>query len=222
MTGERTSTSDGGQPDSSADAATAAGGDSLFAPSIREFPWPGAVLAGATAFLAQYVLVGLLFLLGPLSTRADGLLEQLTTYAFVVFGAHHVPVLRTAQGITFEGARRVNLVTDAQDPTIPTVVYLALPVVTLVIAGAIFYWRYGDGVGEDYERAVLTGMGQSVGYLLVGLVASFVFVATMNFDPGTVTEAVDRFAAFVSLLVYPLAFATAGALLVVGYRRYVG
>lgn len=211
----------GSQDPPSSVAGSTATDDSLFAPEIREFPWVGAAINGATAFLVQYLIIVLVFVVGPAATRADTVMERLTTYAFVLFGAHNVPVVRSAQEITFEGPRRINLVTDAQDPTIPILVYLALPVVVLLVAGAVFYWLYGDGKGTFYERAALTGIGHGVGYFAVGILASFVFVATTTFDPGTVTEAVDRLAAVVSLLAYPLVFATLGALAVAGYRRYV-
>lgn len=218
---DRRTVADGGaSPERDASRGTTSD-DSVFAPEVREFFWLGAAINGAVAFLTQYLLVAILFVLGPLSSGADTVFERLTAYAFVVFGTHHVPVVRTAREVTLQGPSRVNPVTNAQDPTILVGVYLAIPVVALLIAGAIFYCRHADGPGTDYERAVLTGIGHAGGYLAVGLLAAVVFVATTTFDSGSVTEAVDRIVAVVSLIAYPAIFATIGALTVAGYRRYV-
>jgi len=190
-------------------------------PSIRRFPWGLAALTGAATFLVEYALVGLLFVFGPVSSGAEALFDRLTIWSFTHFNAHFVPVTRSAEGITLAGPTRVNLVTDSPDPTIPAAVYIAIPIASLLFAGVLFeWWREDDGEGL-FEGSGIVGAGLAVGYLLVGMLGTFVFVITVSFDQGgTASEAVDRIFAFAALLGYPLVLGSFGALLVRGYREY--
>lgn len=200
---------------------TGTGGDrAVSSEPIRSSAWGRTAVAGAVTFLAEYVVLALLFVFGPVSTGADTLMERLTSYAFVLFSAHHAPVVRSAEGVNLPLPPRENLVTGQSDPTIPIVAYLAIPVVALLIAGATVEWRRREAGDGLVEGSVLVGTGLAAGYVVVGMVATFVFVDVNQFDPGHVTQSVDRLAAFVVTLGYPLVFGTVGALAVRAYRAY--
>jgi uncharacterized membrane protein len=195
------------------------GAEPLFAPEIRQFPWIGVGVLGAATFLIEDLVVAGLFISGLVTTQAETVMGQLTSYAFVLFSAHLVPVTRTAEQVTLAGPKRLNLVLAQTDPTVPVWAYLSIPILALIGAGAIVAWHRGQR-GTAWREDALVGLGLAGGYVLVGMAATVVFVTSTEFDPGRVTQTVDRLYALVATVAYPLVAGTAGALLVRAYRGY--
>lgn len=195
------------------------GGEPLFTPEIRRFPWLGVGVLGGVTFLLEYILIASLFVSGVVTTQAESILDRLTSYAFVLFSAHFVPVVRTAEGVTLAGPKRLNLVLTQADPTVPVWAYLSLPVLALVLAGTLVAWYRGES-GTAWREDALVGLGLAGGYAVVGMTATFVFVSGTEFDPGRVTQSADRLYALGATVAYPLIAGSVGALLVRAYRGY--
>jgi hypothetical protein len=197
------------------------GGQPLFSEPIRTFAWGRTAVAGAATWVAEYVVVALLFVFGPASLPVDTTFERLVGYAFRLFGAHFAPVvISTPPDVQLTGPSRINVVTAGIDP-VPSIVFLSIPVVALLVAGAaVERWRRDTDEGL-LEGSAIVGMGLAGGYVIAALVASFVFVATTPLEGGgTATEAVDRLAAVLTPVGYPLLLGTVGAFAVRAYRSY--
>lgn len=192
------------------------GDEPLFSPAIRRFPWLRAAGTGVAAFAVEFVVVALLFLVGPLSTQASSLMTKLTSYAFVLYNAHHVPITVSSRGVTYTGPTQFNLVTGAETELLPVYVYLAIPVLGLLAAGALVEW-YRDDAGEGLlEGSVIVGVGVMAGYVVVAMIGTVVFVSQTNFDPGVVTQGPLKTHAVILMAAYPLVVGAIGALLVRG------
>lgn len=177
-------------------------------------------MAGGITFLVEYLLVATLVAgHSSVSTAADTLVEQLKSYGMILFNAHGVPATVTANGVAYRGPTEFNLVADAT--AIPPLVYYAIPVVALVIAGALFEWYRTETDEELFEGSALVGTGLVSGYLVVGLFATFAVATTTTFNPGSVTEGVDQILAIVATVGYPLIVGSVGAFAVRAYRTYV-
>lgn len=77
----------------------------------------------------------------------------------------------------------------AADPTLPPLVYLAVPVLVLVVAGAVFtYYRVSVGPDKSLTAVLTTGLfvgaAVALGYLLVLLVGTYV-LAVQGSTAGT-------------------------------------
>ena len=178
-------------------------------------------LAGGVTFLVEYLVVTALIVVHPgLSTAADTLVEQLKSYGLILFNAHAVPITVVAEGVQYQGPTRFNMITDAANPVLPAFVYMAIPVLTLLIAGALFEWFRREGDEGVLEGGALVGTGLISGYLVVAVVASFAVATTTTFDSGSVTEGVDQVFAFATAIAYPLVVGSIGALVVRTYRDY--
>jgi len=106
------------------------------------------------------------------------------------------------------------------NPALPAEVYLLIPVLVLLVAGAGFTRRFVDqpAVGRDTGlTSLLVGGVITIGYLLVVLLGTYVLVLQGGTE-GTVLHPA-RFEALVYGLAYPLVFGSLGAYLAIRWQR---
>ncbi|WP_226012652.1 hypothetical protein [Halomicrobium salinisoli] len=208
---------DGGVAEST-DGPTAEPDDEpLLKPSLRQFPWFRAAGAAVATIAVEYGLVVLAFAVGPSSLRSsafDSLADELLQYAFVLYNAHHVPLITTATNATVAGSRMSNALYGADGAFIPPAAFFALPVVALLVAGAAFeFRRRGERAGSTLEESALVGTGIAAGYAVLGTGASLVLVRRITFEGGGASASTGPAIlwALVATVCFPLVFATAGA-----------
>lgn len=185
----------------------------LFDESLRMFPWLRAAGAAAGTLAVEYLLVALLFVVGPSSVDLPELTDRLIQYGFVLYNAHHVPTLVTATDAEVYGSAARNLLYGAQGASVPPIVYFLIPVVSLLVAGALFE-RYRSDARSDslLEEAALVGTGIGLGYALTGFVGSFVFTRSVMFDSGATGQAAPAVLWVLILMFFlPLVLAGLGA-----------
>ncbi|GCF12848.1 hypothetical protein Harman_07830 [Haloarcula mannanilytica] len=185
----------------------------LLKESLRTFPWLRAAGVAAGTLVVEYLLVALLFLVGPSSVDLPELSDRLVQYGFVLYNAHHVPTLVTATDAEVYGSAARNLLYGAQGASVPPIVYFLIPVGSLLVVGALFE-RYRGAARTDslLEEAALVGTGLSFGYVVTGFAGSFVFVRTIVFEGGGQGQAAPAVPWLLLLLFFfPLVFATVGA-----------
>lgn len=216
----------GGEPIPTAtadDAESTTGSDShIFDEDLRTFPWLRAAGIGLATLALQYAVIASLFLVGPATISLDSLRDQLVVYGFLVYNTHFVTVITRSVSGAFEPQSQ-NVVLAQTDPTIPIAVYLALPVVTLLAAGAFLAWsRERPAEGLLTEIALVT-TGLSVSYLLVALLGRFAFVrqAALGNGAGVGIAKPSLFLTLFLMLLYPAVFGGLGATATVLYRRFV-
>jgi len=193
--------------------ATPDGDDSDFAAAIQSVPWVSSVLAGAGSFLGGYVLMAALFFVGPASAGNGPLAEQLKQIGYVFYNAHFVDGLISvsSEQIQLAGSPRVNLLLDegvvGLSTSIPIPVYLAVPVVTLLVAGGLLA-TYRPDVTTDSVSIGLTGAGMALGYALLALAGTFVVVRSLA--DGSASYAPDRLQTLALGFAYPFVVGIAG------------
>lgn|GEM_PF-1094546 len=185
----------------------------LLAESLRTFPWLRAAGVAAGTLAVEYLLVALLFLVGPSSVDLPELSDQLIQYGFVLYNAHHVPTLVTAADAEVYGSAARNVLYGAQGASVPPIVYFLIPIVSLLVVGALFERYRGDARSDSLlEEAALVGTGIGFGYVATGFAGSFVFVRTVMFDSGAEGQAAPAVLWLLILLFFlPLIFASLGA-----------
>jgi hypothetical protein len=198
--------------------------DHFFSPSIRQFPWLWAGGAAVGTFLIEYLLVAGLFVLGPSNVdRSEPIINStvavLVQYAHILYNAHFVWTITgaTVPGVQiprpFANDLWVALIRGGA-ATHP-VVYFLIPVVSLVIAGAVFEWYRESPAPGRFSEAGLVGTGFTAGYWLLGLLGSFLFVQQnpISGTDGVVTQQPDLYFTAVMFFVFPMVFVSVGAAL---------
>lgn len=207
-----------GGADTPMDDSTAAsdaqdGEEPMFDERITSFPWFLGVLSGTWTFVAGYVLMAAIML--PTAEFAGGFMAQVRSIGHVYYNAQFVPLVDTT--LDGEPIQVVGLPTDwlAEGATsLPVVVYYAVPVVVLLVGGAVLAFRtLPDGELEEY---VLPGVSITVGYLAMALLARLFVEETIA---GAAVRRPDIVQTLVFALVYPLVLATAGGLAVGVWRH---
>lgn len=180
---------------------------------LRTFPWLRAFGVAAATLAVEYALVTAIFVLGPSDVDLSSLSDRLIQYGFVLYNAHHVPTLVTATDADVYGAAARNVLYGVENPSVPPLVFFLLPLVALVVAGALFERSRGASRSDSLlEEAALVGTGVGLGYVLVGFVGSFVFVRRVTFDSGAEGQAAPAVLWLLILLfLIPLVFAGLGA-----------
>ncbi|MFB6164484.1 MAG: hypothetical protein ABEJ31_04940 [Haloarculaceae archaeon] len=196
MTGHETAAT----PDAGAAAAT----ERTPRERVAAFPWPAGLAAGVGAFAATYAIV-LLYVLAGIAQVTGSITDRLVTVGFIVYTAQNVPL--TADAGPSVVAVGGNLVAKATQP----LVYQAVPVLALVVAGAAVT-RYTRPDRRSALTAVLVGCAVAVGYLLVALVGTYVFTRTQQAGPEVVVYHPDRLATLGYGLAYPLVCGVVGSL----------
>ncbi|WP_225333833.1 hypothetical protein [Halomicrobium urmianum] len=206
---------DGGFAEST-DGPTAEADDApLLKPSLRQFPWLRAAGAAVATIAVEYVVVALAFVAGPSSMDSsafDSLAGELLQYAFVLYNAHHVPIITTATNAAVAGSRMTNALYGAEGGSIPPAAFFALPIVALLVSGAVFELRRRGGrASSTLEESALVGTGIAAGYAVVGTGASLVLVRRITFEGGNASSGPAILWALVATVCFPLVFATIGA-----------
>jgi hypothetical protein len=199
--------------------------DHFFAPSIREFPWLWAAGAAAATFVVEYLLVAALFVLGPSSVdRSTPIINStvavLLQYTHILYNAHFVWIVQSAtvSNVQIPEPFSNDLWTVYSTPGVSAatdpVVFFLLPVISLVIAGAMFE-RYRTPATGRLTEAALVGSGFTAGYLAVGLLGSVTFVQRVPItgSDGVLTQQPDLFFTAVMFVVFPMVFVSLGAAL---------
>lgn len=185
----------------------------LLKESLRTFPWLRAVGAAAGTLVVEYVLVALLFVVGPSSVDLPTLSDRLVQYGFILYNANHVPTLVTATDAEVYGSAARNILYGAQGASVPPLVYFLIPIVSLLVVGALFERYRGDGRSDSLlEEAALVGTGIGFGYALTGFAGSFVVTRTVIFDSGAEGQAAPAVLWLLPVMFFlPLVFASLGA-----------
>lgn len=193
-----------------ADAGTADPGEASTRDRLLAFPWPAGVVTGAGAFAAEY-LVFLGYVLAGIAELPGTLTDQLTRVGFVLYNAHSVVIV----GETGPGnvARPYTLLEVAVEP----LVYLAVPVVVLLIAaGGFTHWRRPDS--RDALPVVATGAAMALGYLAVALVGTYAFTLVQISEGARVLWHPDRPATLLFFAAYPFVLGVVGTVAVQAWQ----
>lgn len=199
VTGDETGTSGGVTPTDETPAATEEQG---LLERIDAFPWGPGVALGVGSFFVTYLLLVAWVFLGPASLPGSAV-EQLKRTGFLLFNAQGVLVVaETPPDVV---ALPVNLLSRADLP----IVYRAVPAVVLFAAGAVFTYRWWFD-GSDGLAVLGAAVAVALGYLVVSLLGSYVFVIVQEgvpFHP-------DRIQAFLYVTGYGLVFSLLGSMVV--------
>jgi hypothetical protein len=202
--------------------STSTDDDPMFDERITEFPWGLGILAGAWTFISSYVVMGIVIVTYSFATvdnYLDGFLDNTGTVlrdvAVVLYNAHHVDLdVVIVEQIVNPGELpdRVNRL--AGETTLPTEVYYAVPILVLLLAGALVA-RRTLSADADVSEAALPPAAMAVGYTATAVLGTFLvrqerFEGTVELVPN-----LPRTLAFGTA--YGLGFTLVGALLVVAY-----
>jgi len=154
----------------STDDDAAGDDDPMFDERITGFPWGLGILAGAWTFIASYVVMGVVIVTYSFATvdnYLDGFLDNTGTVlrdvAIVLYNAHHVDLdVVIVEQIANPGELpdRVNRLTG--ETTLPTEVYYAVPILVLLLAGALVA-RRTLSADADVSEATLPPAAMAVG-----------------------------------------------------------
>lgn len=176
--------------------------------AVRTFSWPQAILTGAAAWLLGYLLTVALVVIGPASMAAPSRSEWLKQVGYVFYNAQFVDGVVTAPSDVFvPGGRRINLLLGSTDLAIPIAVYFAIPIVAILLASAVFGYRYLREA--NYATAGLGGFAMAIGYVALAVVGTYVLVRTTG--DGVATLAPDRLQTVTLAFAYPFVLGTVGA-----------
>jgi len=189
----------------------------LLKPSLTEFPWPRAGGGALLTLTVEYVLVALAFVLGPSSLNLPSLRDEVVQYVYILYNAHHVPIVTTVSEGVRVGSKLTNILYGQQGASIPPIAFFLLPVVALVVAGFVFERRRTplSYVGR-LEEAAMVGTGFAVSYVLAGVIGSFVFVRQIASGTAQAVSAPALLYTAAAMFLFPIVFVTIGA--VMGYE----
>ncbi|WP_181684912.1 hypothetical protein [Halorhabdus salina] len=177
---------------------------------LRSFSWGRGILTGALSFVVGYLLMAALFFVGPPSIDAQSLSGRFDQIAYIFYNSQFVDGLISAPAdVTIPGGRRFNFVLEATEPAVPIVVYLSIPVVSVLVIGGLFQAVVRSDV-DEYVDAGLTGAAMALGYVAVALVGTFLIARSTG--NGIATFAPDRIQTVVLCVAYPFVLGTLGAL----------
>jgi len=188
----------------------------LLVERVLPFPWAGGFLAGCGAFVLGYLVLGGYYLADVIKTLPGSTTEKLIQLGFIHYNAHTIPIIPEAVGELPANqtiARTpFSLIAAATEP----LVYYAVPVVTVLAGSFVFTYWYGPEE-RRVSLAVLTGVSMTIGYLLLALLGTFVFVQTQETDPVNASAILvalrpGRLQTLVYGLLYPLVVGFVGSL----------
>ena len=188
----------------------------LLVDQILPFPWSVGLLTGCGAYVLGYLLLGGYYLIGVIKELPGSTTEKLLQLGFIHYNAHTIGIVPEARSALPPGqaiARTpFSLLANASDPG----VYYAVPVVALLAACVGFTYWY-QPTDRRLSLAIMTAVSMTIGYLLVALLGTFLFVQTQETDPvnaSAITVALhpDRLQTLLYGLVYPLVIGFVGSI----------
>lgn len=187
----------------------------LFDERITGYPWPIAVLSGLLTFVVGYVVMGVVVLAsGTLDADAE-ITAVVVDVGMVFYNAHNAVIdVQVQPGVVYPGPRTIDTLSGST--TLPTVVYYAVPVLTLAVAGALVA-RATLRLDADWMEAALPVVGMPVGYTVFAVLATFVVRSTQA--EGAVTLVPNLVQTTLFGLVYSIVCVAVGSLAVVTWRR---
>ncbi|MFB6075019.1 MAG: hypothetical protein ABEJ89_08410 [Haloarculaceae archaeon] len=145
---------------------------------FADVPWWAGLAGGAGAFLGGYLLV-ILVIEVPGGGSTGTIVGQLTLIAMVFYNAQHIALRTTNHFAPWAlDAHTYNFLADnvaRGSMAVPPVVYYAVPVVVLLVAGVLLARRQHDDRVPLPETAARTGVSLVPGYLLLGLIGVGLF-----------------------------------------------
>ncbi|MFB6189284.1 MAG: hypothetical protein ABEI57_05325, partial [Halapricum sp.] len=180
----------------------------LFDERITNYPWPIGVFAGLWTFVAGYIVMGIVVLVpdGPKQGAAIG--DTINEIGVVLYNAHNVVLdVRNVAGIRNLGGSVTNKL--AGPTSKPVLVYYAVPVVVLVVAGALVA-HYTLSADVDLQVAVLPGVALGIGYTVTAILGTF--VVSDSLGNGAVLLVPDLGQTVVYALAYSLVCGIVGSL----------
>jgi len=174
-------------------------------------PWSRAVVAGGAAYLAGFLLTAALFVVGPAGVGGGTLGQRVARMGMVYNNAHGVDVV--ASELTPVGRRFsfIDLAAASGQSAVPVAVYLAIPIVVLLVAGFLY-------VRLTAAPAVTTA-AMSLGYAGMATLGTLLFRYSEPVEGGTITFTLDGTSALLTGLAFPLLFALPGGLVAVALSR---
>lgn len=179
---------------------------------------------GILAFVGSYlVTIASILLGGSIDTSRPIEAARVVGYAF--YNAQNVPVHRYGEraltgpdGTTLREISATGNLLQQSSTTIPTIVYYLIPVVVLLIAGAVLAYRYLSTDFASTHHLALVG-GLVLGYTLAMLAGSFLFAETTSSGQSWVSLNPERLHTLAAGIGYPLVLGLVGSTAVIGWRR---
>jgi len=189
---------------------------------LETFPWASGVVAGVVTFLVGYlaffavVLVGARSITGPLAGVAR-------VVGFFFYNAHFIPTERRARlVIESNGSDATREITQQAtnntllnaSTALPVWVYLLVPALVVVAAGALFARVHFEGPTSPQalvRRALGSGAALTLGYLLVALVGTFVLAERVSQGEAFRERQPERLRTLLFGAVYPFVLVSLGA-----------
>ena len=158
--------------------------------------WLTLVALGVGAYVAGIVLTAALAFVGEWPS-----VEGLQSIGFAFYSAHTVPVV-------VAGGGELDFLGRLTDPEVPIVTYYAVPVLVLLVAGAVASWRVPGRSAIDPVAIGVNSLGLAVGYVAAAVLGRVAFTSGVV-GVGGVSLPLGRTVLFATA--YVLAFATIGA-----------
>ena len=185
--------------------------------NLRDFPWLPGFVTGAVTWIVGYVLFVSLVYLGPASLGDTTPAERLKAIANLFYNAQFVERIVIAPAdLSIMGGRRTNFLLEANVQHIPLPVYLAVPIVAILVV-AIVFGVVSMADTADYGEAGLAGVAIALGYVAIALLGTVLFSVTLV--EGSVEARPDRLQTLAFGFAYPFAFGTLGTLVGIVYNR---
>lgn len=184
---------------------------------LREGPLLDGLGLGALAFVLAYLVTASYFVLGPASMNPDlSVLQRVRHVGLVLYNAHFVPIV-VEGGIDSVASppappieeRNIRYIIGAnsEDLVLPAVVWHLTPALVLTAVGS-FLATTTDS--QRWRTVLVSGVGVALGYVAIALFGTVLFV---QHSEEAVSFRPDRLQTLVLCFVYPLVFATVGAVI---------
>ena len=183
---------------------------------VLPFPWASGLVAGSGAFVLGYLLLGAYYLAGVIKELPGSISEKAMQLGFILYNAHTITLIPEAAEPLPSGqsiARQsFSLLANATDAGL----YYAVPILAILGATVAFTYWY-DPDERSVTLAVMTGLSMTIGYLLLALLGTFLFVQVQETNPAsgsaiTIAFHPNRIQTLLYGLIYPLVVGFVGSL----------
>ena len=181
---------------------------------LREIPSVPGIAAGGIAWLVGYLLTVVVFYVGPATVSVDSTVERLKGIGLIFYNAQFVNAIETLSAGDMQETIRLNFILEQSGTAVPAPVYFAIPIVALLVAGALIGYRF---LGDDVEPVTfpLLGVVLAVGYLPLATAGAFLMELPVKWSLGIILLEPDLLEAVAFGFVYPFLLGTIGT--AVGY-----